>query len=128
MAMDIPGTSMGDPRFLGLMGAATAAQGAQMVEDLLQLGIAISSEGELALAADRDSELQKVFDHLGALRRGGRAHEPQEPRISHARSRDVHGHEERARGMPDPRALETAGIPVKLRPSRGTDRSAPVSF
>src|SRR5437870_8126327 len=53
MAMDIPGTSMGDPRFLGLMGAATAAQGAQMVEDLLQLGIAISSEGELVPVLER---------------------------------------------------------------------------
>ena len=46
--MDIPGTGMGDPRFLGLINAATADHGAQMVEDLLQLGIAISSEGELA--------------------------------------------------------------------------------
>ncbi|HZO39388.1 MAG TPA: sensor domain-containing diguanylate cyclase [Methylomirabilota bacterium] len=51
--MDIPGTSVGNPSFLGLMGAATTDRGAQMVEDLLQLGIAISSEGELAPVLER---------------------------------------------------------------------------
>ncbi|HYS17978.1 MAG TPA: hypothetical protein VET45_13725, partial [Candidatus Binatia bacterium] len=35
------------------MAAATTAHGAQMVEDLLQLGIAISSEGELAPVLER---------------------------------------------------------------------------
>ena len=51
--MDIPGTSVGNPSFLGLMGAATTDRGAQMVEDLLQLGIAISSEGELVPVLER---------------------------------------------------------------------------
>ena len=51
--MDIPGRSVGNPSFLGLMGAATTDRGAQMVEDLLQLGIAISSEGELAPVLER---------------------------------------------------------------------------
>src|ERR1700752_109707 len=52
-AMEIPETSVGNPSFLGLMGAATTDRGAQMVEDLLQLGIAISSEGELAPVLER---------------------------------------------------------------------------
>jgi diguanylate cyclase (GGDEF)-like protein len=51
--MDIPGTSVGNPSFLGLMGAAANDRGAQMVEDLLQLGIAISSEGELVPVLER---------------------------------------------------------------------------
>src|SRR5215813_13979390 len=51
--MDSPGTSTGDPKFLGFMGTAVTDHGAQMVEDLLQLGIAISSEGELAPVLER---------------------------------------------------------------------------
>ena len=49
--MDIPGTRMGELRFPGFMAATD--HGAQMVEDLLQLGIAISSEGELAPVLER---------------------------------------------------------------------------
>ncbi len=75
MAMDIPGTSMGDPRFLGLMGAATPDRGAQMVQDLLQLGIAISSEGELAPVLERIVTQARRFTGAEAatlfLREGG---------------------------------------------------------
>ena len=49
--MDIPGTRTGELRFPGFMAATDL--GAQMVEDLLQLGIAISSEGELAPVLER---------------------------------------------------------------------------
>src|SRR5262245_66337499 len=49
--MDIPGTSAGWLRFPGFMAATD--HGAKMVEDLLQLGIAISSEGELAPVLER---------------------------------------------------------------------------
>src|SRR5262249_42595702 len=51
--MDIPGARAGDLRFPGFMAAATTDHGARMVEDLLQLGIAISSEGELAPVLER---------------------------------------------------------------------------
>ncbi|HYS18931.1 MAG TPA: sensor domain-containing diguanylate cyclase [Candidatus Binatia bacterium] len=51
--MDIPNASTGIPSFLAVSGAATSDRGAQMVEDLLQLGIAISSEGELSPVLER---------------------------------------------------------------------------
>jgi len=53
LAMEIPGAKTGDLKFTGFMGAPTTEHGAQMVEDLLQLGIAISSEGELAPVLER---------------------------------------------------------------------------
>src|SRR5262249_60684098 len=51
--MDIPGARAGELRFPGFMAAATTDHGARMVEDLLHLGIAISSEGELAPVLER---------------------------------------------------------------------------
>src|SRR5258705_4964807 len=51
--MDIPGARTGDLSFAGFMAAARTAQGAQMVEAFLKLGIAISSEGELAPVLER---------------------------------------------------------------------------
>ncbi len=51
--MDIPGTRTRDLRFPGFMASAPTDHGAQMVEDLLQLGIAISSENELAPVLER---------------------------------------------------------------------------
>ena len=51
--MDIPGAKMGNLSLTGVMGATTREHGAQLVEDLLQLGIAISSEGELAPVLER---------------------------------------------------------------------------
>ena len=51
--MDIPGAKMGNLSLTGVMGATTKEHGAQLVEDLLQLGIAISSEGELAPVLER---------------------------------------------------------------------------
>src|SRR5580765_7149949 len=51
--MDIPGAKMGHLSLTGVMGATTKEHGAQLVEDLLQLGIAISSEGELAPVLER---------------------------------------------------------------------------
>ena len=51
--MDIPGAKMGNLSSTGVMGATTKEHGAQLVEDLLQLGIAISSEGELAPVLER---------------------------------------------------------------------------
>ena len=51
--MDIPGAGTGDLRFPGFMAVASKEHGARMVEDLLQLGIAISSEGELGPVLER---------------------------------------------------------------------------
>jgi diguanylate cyclase (GGDEF)-like protein len=51
--MDIPGARTGELRFPGFMAAASTEHGARMVEDLLQLGIAISSEGELGPVLER---------------------------------------------------------------------------
>ena len=99
-----------------------AGEPARLHHDSLEHG------GELALAADRDSKLKEVFDHLDTVVGGGCVDEPQEPRISDACSRDVHDREERARGMPGSPVLETTEIPVKLGLSEGADRSAPVSF
>jgi diguanylate cyclase (GGDEF)-like protein len=53
VSMDIPGAKMGNLSLTGVMGATTKEHGAQLVEDLLQLGIAISSEGELAPVLER---------------------------------------------------------------------------
>jgi diguanylate cyclase (GGDEF)-like protein len=49
--MDIPNTGVGS--FLEVLGAATAERGAQMLDELLQLGVAIGSDGELASVLDR---------------------------------------------------------------------------
>lgn len=49
--MDIPTAQAGDGGFPGVL--AMSDRGAQMVEDLLQLGIAISSEGELSPVLER---------------------------------------------------------------------------
>src|SRR3989442_2345971 len=46
--MDIPNASPGVGSFLEVLGEATAERGAQMLEELLQLGIAIGSDGELS--------------------------------------------------------------------------------
>jgi len=51
--MDIPTAQAGDGGFPGVDGLAMSDRGAQMVEDLLQLGIAISSEGELSPVLER---------------------------------------------------------------------------
>lgn len=51
--MDIRGTRTNDLKFAGFMASAPTDHGAQMVEDLLQLGIAISSENELAPVLER---------------------------------------------------------------------------
>ena len=51
--MDIRGIRTSDLKFPGFMAAAPTDRGAQMVEDLLQLGIAISSEGELVPVLER---------------------------------------------------------------------------
>jgi diguanylate cyclase (GGDEF)-like protein len=51
--MDIPGARAGDGGLLETGGVAMSDRGAQMVEDLLQLGIAISSEGELSPLLER---------------------------------------------------------------------------
>src|SRR6516225_363866 len=71
--MDIPGTRTGELRFPGFMAATDL--GAQMVEDLLQLGIAISSEGELAPVLERIVTQARRFTGAEAatlfLREGG---------------------------------------------------------
>src|SRR2546427_1782834 len=73
--MDIPGAKMGNLSLTGVMGATTADHGAQMVEDLLQLGIAISSEGELAPMLERIVTQARRFTGAEAatlfLREGG---------------------------------------------------------
>jgi diguanylate cyclase (GGDEF)-like protein len=73
--MDIPGTSIGEPRLPEVVGEATADRGARMVEDLLQLGIAISSEGELAPVLERIVTQARRFTGAEAatlfLREGG---------------------------------------------------------
>jgi diguanylate cyclase (GGDEF)-like protein len=51
--MDMPSTSPGVGSFLEVLGGATAERSAQMLEDLLQLGIAIGSDGELPSVLDR---------------------------------------------------------------------------
>ena len=51
--MDMPRTSPGVGSFLEVLGGATAERSAQMLEDLLQLGIAIGSDGELPSVLDR---------------------------------------------------------------------------
>jgi diguanylate cyclase (GGDEF)-like protein len=51
--MDIPNTSPGVGSFLQVLGAATAERSAQMLEELLQLGIEIGSDGELPSVLDR---------------------------------------------------------------------------
>src|SRR3989442_15493779 len=51
--MDVPNASPGVGSFLEVLGAATAERGAQMLEELLQLGIAIGSDGELSSVLDR---------------------------------------------------------------------------
>ena len=51
--MEIPSAATGDARSLEVDGATASDRGAQMVEDLLQLGIAISSEGELSPVLER---------------------------------------------------------------------------
>src|SRR5437867_1775439 len=51
--MDIPNASPGVGSFLEVLGEATAERGAQMLEELLQLGIAIGSDGELSSVLDR---------------------------------------------------------------------------
>src|SRR2546428_8790643 len=51
--MEIPSAATGDARSLEVDGATASDRGDQMVEDLLQLGIAISSEGELAPVLER---------------------------------------------------------------------------
>src|SRR6059036_4365200 len=51
--MDVKDAGPGDSNLFEVIGAATSDRGAQMVEDLLQLGIAISSEGELVPVLER---------------------------------------------------------------------------
>jgi len=51
--MDIPTTSPGVGSFLEVLGAATAERSAQMLEELLQLSIAIGSDGELPSVLER---------------------------------------------------------------------------
>jgi len=51
--MDMSSTSPGVGSFLEVLGGATAERGARMLEDLLQLGIAIGSDGELPSVLDR---------------------------------------------------------------------------
>ena len=51
--MDIPNANAGAGSFLEVLGAAGPERGAQMLEELLQLGIAISSDGELPSVLDR---------------------------------------------------------------------------
>jgi len=51
--MDIPNTSPGVGSFLEVLGADTAERSAQMLEELLQLSIAIGSDGELPSVLDR---------------------------------------------------------------------------
>ena len=51
--MDMPNTSPAVGSFLEVLGRATAERSAQMLEDLLQLGIAIGSDGELPSVLDR---------------------------------------------------------------------------
>jgi hypothetical protein len=82
---------------------------------------------QLPLAADRDPELEQILDHLGAAV-GGRAHEPQEARIPHVRSGDVHDRGGIARAMPALGVLEIAEIPVRVRGPARIDRSEPVNF
>src|SRR3989442_7804357 len=50
--MDIPNASPGVGSFLEVLGEPTADRGAQMLEELLQLGIAIGSDGELSSVLD----------------------------------------------------------------------------
>src|SRR6266850_2362414 len=45
--MEIKDAGPGDSNLFEIIGAASSDRGAQMLEELLQLGIAISSEGEL---------------------------------------------------------------------------------
>src|SRR6266403_1648668 len=45
--MEIKDAGPGDSNLFEVTGAASSDRGAQMLEELLQLGIAISSEGEL---------------------------------------------------------------------------------
>ena len=51
---------------------------------------ALEHGGELTLAADRDAELQKIFDHLRPVVGQGRGHEPRELQSSRSRTRYVH--------------------------------------
>ena len=51
--MDMPSTSPAVGSFLEVLGGATAERSTQMLEDLLQLGIAIGSDGELPSVLDR---------------------------------------------------------------------------
>src|SRR5437899_10625755 len=51
--MDIPNGGPGAGSFLEVQGAATAERAAQMLEELLQLGIDIGSDGELSSVLDR---------------------------------------------------------------------------
>ena len=71
--MDIPGARAGELRFPGFLAATD--HGAQLVEDLLQLGIAISSEGELAPVLERIVTQARRFTGAEAatlfLREGG---------------------------------------------------------
>src|SRR5437762_10572584 len=45
--MDVKDAGAGNSNLFEVIGAATSDRGAQMLEELLQLGIAISSEGDL---------------------------------------------------------------------------------
>jgi diguanylate cyclase (GGDEF)-like protein len=51
--MDVPNENPVVGSFLEVLGPATAERGAQMLEELLQLGIAIGSDGELSSVLDR---------------------------------------------------------------------------
>src|SRR5229473_2949477 len=73
--MDVPNASPGVGSFLEVLGAATVERGAQMLEELLQLGIAIGSDGELSSVLDRIVTQARRFTGAEAatlfLREGG---------------------------------------------------------